>query len=385
MKTELIGVSLCLLAWGCDGEPQSAAAAPATGTLRLGPREALSGGAVAGFARADRPRAFEFPADHGPHPEFRTEWWYATGNLEADSGRRFGYQLTVFRHAMRPGEPDRESAWATHSLWFAHFGLTDVDGGELHGEERFARGALGLAGATTAPFRAWLEDWEFAGGPDAADPLVGMRVRASTAAGDGVALTLRPTKARVLQGDAGLSQKSSAAGNASYYYSYTRLATEGTVRVGGAEYTVRGASWFDREWSTSALAPDQVGWDWFALQLDDGRDLMFYRLRRTDGSVDPVSAGVLVDRAGGRTTLSAAAVNCEVLRRWESPVTAARYPVAWRLRVPDFDLDLRVAAVFDDQEHDFLVRYWEGAVDVAGSHAGRGYLEMTGYDGESRR
>ncbi len=344
---------------------------------------ALGGSDTAGYQRADQPRPLRFPQDHGAHPGFRNEWWYLTGNLDDEHGRRFGYQLTLFRIALTPTEPTGTSAWRTNQVYMGHLALTDVAGGRHLAFQRFARGALGLAGARAQPFRVWLEDWSVASTGETYLPLY-------LEAGEGdvaLSLVLEAGKPVVLQGQDGFSAKSAAPGNASYYYSLTRLPTRGSLRVGGQTFVVRGASWLDREWSTSALGPEQSGWDWFALQLEDGRDLMYYRLRLKDGGVDPHSAGVLVAPDGGSRRLEATDVHLEALAHWRSPHSGDRYPVSWRLKVPDAELDLTVRAVLDDQEMRLVVRYWEGAVDVEGTAgaapvSGRGYLEMTRYEGE---
>ncbi len=332
---------------------------------------ALRGGDTAGYARATAARPFSFPADDGPHPEFRTEWWYFTGNLEGEHGERFGFQLTFFRNALAPAMEPRTSTWATRQVYMAHFALADVPGRRFHDRERFARGAAGLAGADGAPLRVWLDDWEVGGTAP---------FRLHAADGDAaIDLALEPGRPPVLQGDRGLSQKGPEPGNASYYYSRTRMPASGTVTSGGRTYVVRGAAWMDREWSTSALGPDLVGWDWFALQLADGRDLMVYRLRRGDGTGDPFSHGTLVGQDGRSRGLAPAEFTLEPQGAWTSPRSGARYPAAWRVRVPGEGLDLAVTPVLADQELEASVVYWEGAVDVAGSTAGRGYLEMTGY------
>jgi predicted secreted hydrolase len=262
-----------------------------------------------------------------------------------------------------------------------HFALTDIADQQHHAFERFSRAVLELAGAQATPFRVWLEDWELAGTESDAFP---SRVRARE--GDiAIDLTLTAAKPMVLQGDRGLSQKSAEPGNASYYYSYTRLSTQGTVQIGPRYFTVSGASWLDREWSTSALGPEQSGWDWFALQLDDGRDLMFYRLRHMDGGMDSFSKGVLVATDGQARLLRWDEVELQPLDHWTSPHTGDRYPIRWRLRVPAESLDLTVTAKLADQEMRLTVRYWEGAVAVDGradgqAIGGRGYLEMTRYE-----
>ncbi|HRZ22984.1 MAG TPA: lipocalin-like domain-containing protein [Candidatus Contendobacter sp.] len=341
---------------------------------------ALGGADSAGYQRAYAPRPFQFPADHGPHPEFRNEWWYVTGNLADNAGRSFGYQLTIFRIALSPTAPPADSSWRVNQVYMGHFALTDVANNRHYHFERFSRGALGLAGAQATPFRVWLEDWALTGGESDLFPLR-LRAREGAIALD---LTLDAGKPAVLQGDQGLSQKSAEPGNASYYYSHTRMPTQGTVSVAGQSFTVSGASWLDREWSTSALGPDQSGWDWFALQLDDGRDLMFYRLRRKDGGMDSFSKGILVEPGGQTQLLRGNDVELQPLGQWVSPHTSDRYPSGWRLRLPAEHLDLTVTPKVADQEMRLTVRYWEGAVAVSGQArdrpvTGQGYLEMTRY------
>ncbi|MFQ3630585.1 lipocalin-like domain-containing protein [Roseiflexus sp.] len=361
----------------------SACSVPATTVeprARLAVAEAMAVGDTAGFARATEPRPFVFPRDHGPHPEYAIEWWYYTGNLQSPDGRRFGFQFTIFRTGLMPGDPQRSSAWASNSIYMAHFALSDITGGMFHAFERFSRGAAELAGAQSEPFRVWLEDWVVEGqGPD------GTPMRLYAAAGDvAIDLTLAAGKPPVLQGDRGLSQKSADAGNASYYYSFTRMPVTGAVRTGTSTHQVSGLSWMDREWSTSALGEDQVGWDWFALHLDDGRDLMFYRLRLRNGGIDPFSKGVLVSADGAARRLNADDVLVEPLDEWTSPRSGATYPARWRLRVPAEAIDLTLTPLLADQELPVTVVYWEGAVSISGSAGGSGYIEMTGYTPDDR-
>ena len=330
------------------------------------------------FARVTGPRPLEFPADHGAHPDHRTEWWYFTGNLTAANGDAYGFQLTLFRSALAPSMAERDSDWATRQAWMGHFAVTDLVAGEHRAAERYQRGALGLAGASVRPVRVWLDDWTIEStGPEALFPLT---LRAEDrGVGIAVDLTLTADKPHVLQGDAGYSRKGADPANASRYYSYTRLAASGEVAFADRRTSVSGTAWLDREWSTSALDANQQGWDWFALQLEDGRDLMVYRLRRTDGGTDPNSAGILVDPDGGSRVLDSDDFRLTPQRHWQSPRTGSRYPVAWRLQLPDEGLDLQVEARLDDQEMPTTVRYWEGSVAVEGTADGVGYLEMTGY------
>lgn len=338
----------------------------------------LSGEAGDGFARASESRSFSFPEDHGPHPEFRNEWWYVTGNLDDEDGRRFGFELTIFRFALSPATPVSESAWRTNQVYIAHLAVTDAEDDEFYVAQRYSRGAVGLAGAQATPLRVWIDDWELVAqnGTDT------WHLQADDDA-IGIDLILAPNKPPVLNGIDGLSQKSADPENASYYYSITRMQTDGRLRIGDKSYNVSGLSWLDREWSTSALAADQVGWDWFALQLDDGTELMFYGLRLRDGSWDRFSAGTFVDAAGDALHLAADNVDIAVLDTWESPA-GGNYPSRWLLRIPRLGLDLTVTPVINDQELFTTVRYWEGAVDVKGRRdeqavTGRGYVELTGY------
>jgi predicted secreted hydrolase len=331
----------------------------------------------AGFARALAPRPLSFPADHGPHEDFRTEWWYYTGNLRTPGGRHVGFQLTFFRVALAPEAESRASAWGTRQLYVGHFALTDTANRRFHAASRVSRAALGLAGAKAAPFRVWVEGWSAEGDGASA------RLRAS----DGdveLDLAVSAAKPPVLQGDRGLSRKGPEPGNASLYYSFTRMPARGVVRVGGEILEVAGEAWMDREWSTSALGADVEGWDWFAVQLEDGRELMVYRLRRRDGGLDPFSAGSLVAVDGTVQRLDAGDVTLETLGHWTSPRSGVRYPARWRLTVPSAGLRLELTPRLADQELLVGTRYWEGAVTAAGSAGpwsvrGHGYVELVGY------
>ena len=358
---------------------------------------------TSGFARAEGPalsgvegpRPLAFPMDHGPHNDFQTEWWYYTGNLTADTGEHFGYQLTFFRRALAP--PDqrsaRDSAWAADQVYMAHLALTDVASGKHYAFEKLARGAAGLAGAEAEPFRVWLEDWEvsqgsLAGAPGedapgqqgqglkslsdttksaSADWVKGGPARLRAYARDPVSnlnlsldLNLTDLKGPILQGDQGYSRKGPEPGNASYYVSLPRIATAGTITVGGKAFTVDGLSWMDHEWSTSALGAEQTGWDWFSIQLDDNTELMLFRLRRADGSADGFSSGTLIAADGSTRTLGPADFSIEVTDRWRSPHTGAAYPAGWTLSVPSADLHLSITPWLADQEMDVSYAYLGG-------------------------
>jgi predicted secreted hydrolase len=339
---------------------------------------------TAGFAHATEPGAINFPHDLGPHPDYQTEWWYYTGNLESTGGQPFGFQLTFFRRALTPPEPDDQiaadagSAWRTNQIYLGHFALTDVARQNFYYQERFSRGAAGLAGAHSVPFRVWLENWYV---QEIGPGQVQLYAHTDEVTLD---LTLTETMPPVLHGDRGLSPKGPEPGNASYYYSIVRQETVGRVTVQGQEHLVSGLSWKDHEYSTSALPAGAVGWDWFSLQLDDNTALMFFQIRRDDGSLEPTSSGSFIQADGTVQPLFRAGWHLEVLHSWTSPTSGATYPAGWRIEIPDLELVLEGEPLLADQELNVSTTYWEGAVAFHGTRAGRaitarGYIEMTGY------
>jgi len=378
LAVALLAVALALAA---ALAPRSSGERPhrAGGEARL---ELGRGLGLEGFARATAVRPFVLPADHGPHLEYQTEWWYYTGNLSAADGRRFGFQLTFFRRGFSPGPPPGGPGLSANQVYFAHFAITDVTARRHVAAERFSRGAGGLAGATGEPFSVWLEDWR-ADASNADGSAVRLTGR-DAATGLSLDLELAATKPLVAHGDRGLSPKSEEPGNASYYVGYTRMAAQGRIGAGGDEAEVAGEAWFDHEWSTSALGEGAVGWDWFSLQLDDGRELMHFQIRREDGSIELVSGGTLVERDGRTRRLARDDVSVDVLDHWTSPQTGARYPSRWRVQVPSQGLDLLVEPWLEGQEMRTSFVYWEGAVQITGradprAVTGRGYVELTGY------
>lgn len=342
-----------------------------------------------GFAVAEPGTVLQFPKDHGPHDDYQTEWWYYTGNLQGENGEHFGYQLTFFRRALTPPSQraDRTSDWATDQVYMAHFALTDVTGGKHSAFEKLARGAGGVAGAEAEPFRVWLEDWSVAGAGPANRGTSYRKTpeRLLASAGDiRLDLELTDTKGPVLQGDKGYSRKGEEKSSASIYYSITRLATTGTVAVRGQTFFVSGLSWMDHEYSTSALGRDQVGWDWFSIQLDNDTELMVFQLRRSDGSVDAFSSGTLVAADGSTRRLGADDFSIRPTGQWRSPRTGAAYPSGWQLEAPSAELSLTITPHLEDQEMNVSYAYWEGAVRVTGAEGARavsgdGYAELTGY------
>ncbi len=336
--------------------------------------DTLAAPSLEGYARAYEPIVFDFPKDHGPHPEYQLEWWYYTGNLKSATGRHFGYQLTFFRRALAPALDERDSRWGANQAYLAHFALTDVATGTFHNASELARGGeIGVAGARALPFRVFVKSWS-AEGTGAS-----VRLRAATEAA-AIDLQLESLKLPTLQGQNGdgLSQKGAEPGNASYYYSLTRMATTGTITVKGETIPVEGFSWMDHEFGTSALGEGQVGWDWFGLQFDDNRELMWGQLRRADGSID-VGQGSITLADGQVLTLAQDDVQVETLATWRSPRTGAEYPARWRMTIPRADLELVIEPLINNQELNVGLTYWEGAVRISGTTTGYGYVELTGY------
>ena len=317
-----------------------------------------------GFTLPAPDPVFDFPADHGPHPDFRIEWWYVTANMTDPDGTPYGLQWTLFRSGLLPEErPGLDSP----QVWFGHAAVTTPEA--HYATERFARGGIGQAGATAAPFAAWIDDWSLAG-PDFDDLTM-------TASGPDFAYGVRlgAEGPLVFHGDGGFSTKSES-GQASYYYSQPRYALEGVLTLPEGDVPVTGHAWLDREWSSQPLEADQTGWDWFSLSFDTGAQLMAYRLRSEDGSAYTAATWIAAD--GTARSLPEGAVTAVPTATAE--VAGRRVPVHWSLGLPEEGLDIAVEALNDAAWMDLAIPYWEGPVVVSGSHTGVGYLEMTGYD-----
>lgn len=360
-----------LMAAGCDGsDPARAPGAQVRLGGVLGPSDAQ------GFARAVGPRAFVFPRDHGPHPEFRSEWWYLTVMLRDPEGAEFGVQFTVFRQgldATLAAAANPTNPWRSGQIYMAHAAVTSV-GAQAHWEaQRLARAHPALAGVIAHPFAATVDGWRLSA-RDGDFSAQRLQVDASDFSVD---LALDVLKGPVLQGQDGWSAK--GPNQASYYYSVPRLAARGTITVDGDVHSVRGSGWMDREWSTSVLSPEQQGWDWFALHFDDATELMAFRLRRTDATRDPHDHGLMVRADASTRVLGAADFELVPLRYWRDEAGVS-WPVAWTLSVGE--TRWRVEALVDDQRMDTAIVYWEGLVrvlDDSGARVGTGYMELTGY------
>jgi predicted secreted hydrolase len=336
-----------------------------------------------GFAVADGTRPLTFPADFGAHEEFRTEWWYYTGNLQTSQGRHFGFELTIFRVGLlSPATAlPTGSEWYNHSVYFAHFAVSDIVDDRFYAFERYSRPGPGLAGAQANPYRVWLEDWSITENTSGKYRL--------QAAQEEVALdlTLTDEMGVVLQGENGYSRKGESATNASYYYSQPRLRAEGVIQVNGDKFPVSGLVWKDHEFSTSALDENQIGWDWFSLQFEGGSALMLFQLRERSGGTSAFSSGTFISADGTLQPLHETNFEIQVLDEWRSPHTQGMYPSAWKIQLDEPECVLDVRPWMADQEIHFPgVTYWEGAVRFEGicnraSVSGNGYVELTGYAG----
>ena len=321
---------------------------------------------------------YEFPRDHFSHPDYQTEWWYYTGNLRAKDGHRFGFELTFFRQGVSrtPGT----SPWNVNDVYMAHLALSDVNGARYYSVERLNRAGPGIAGIDTSSGLVWNGNWQ-------------TQIRPNThhlrGIGDDFSfdLVVDPQKQPVIHGMDGVSQKAEGVGHASHYISFTRMKSNGTVELRGKQYQVDGDTWMDHEFFSEPAGGDEVGWDWLSVQLDDNSELMLYRLRHKDGSIDPYSSGTYVDNQGKTLHLTLHDFTMTPAgATYKSTKTGAIYPIAWSVTVPELKLQFDISTPLQSQE--FVSRfgpsYWEGAIDINGQHddkpvRGTGYLEMTGY------
>ncbi len=324
---------------------------------------------------------YQFPQDYFNHEDFQTEWWYYTGNVRSADGHRLGYELTFFRQGI--SRADDAHPWFVHDVWMAHLALSDIDGQRFYNEERLNRTGPGLAGVDSQTGLVWNGNWQ-AHITEREEDLRGI--------GDkfGLTLKLMPTKPPTIHGANGISQKAEGAGHASQYFSLTRLTTKGSIDIDGKAYQVDGTSWMDHEFFTSSMAANETGWDWLSIQLGDGDELMLYRLRHGDGTIDPYSSGTYIDATGKSLFLSskdfAMTPAADSAGKWLSPATRASYPLHWHVSIPLLKMELDVTSPLKNQEltGSFGPSYWEGAIDVRGQRnysplRGLGYLEMTGY------
>lgn len=337
------------------------------------------------WRQAIGPRKWVFPRDHGSHPAFRTEWWYFTGNLTDPLKKRFGYQLTFFRQGVLFKAKDPGHPWSIRDVYLSHFTVTDVSTGQFWYADRASRKGPGLAGAAGDGMDVWLLNWRA--------KMEGNKIKLEARhQGMELSLDLAPKKPLVFHGKNGLSQKGPMEGQASYYFSYTDLEAKGVMKTPGSQASipVNGISWFDHEFGSNQLTPNQAGWDWFSLHLSEGQDLMIYFLRQKDGTIEPASSGTWVTRSGDTIHLKLSDINVEIVDHWKSPKSGGRYPSRWRMKVPPTGIEMEISALVPSQEllteGSAGVIYWEGAVTGKGTSAGKpitceGYVELTGYAG----
>ena len=381
----LISSTLLLLSCAPAATPAKQIAAPTlTATTVLTATPAATPTVPAGFIAADGSRPLAFPADFGAHPDFRTEWWYYTGNLQqTPEGRPFGFELTIFRVGLLPptAELPNDSTWAGRDVYFAHFAVSDIDAEKYYAFQRYSRPGPGLAGAEADPYHVWLEDWNIT---ERAPGVYQLQAEQEEVTLD---LTLTDEMGVVLHGENGYSRKGKSPTNASYYYSQPRLRADGSVQLGNDQYVVSGLVWNDHEFSTSVLDENQIGWDWFSMQFEDGRALMLFQLRERDGNTSDASSATFIAADGTTQSLDKPDFEIDVLDTWRSPHTQAVYPSSWKIRINKFDCLLDVHPWMADQELNFPpITYWEGAVRFEGACGGvpvqgNGYVELTGYSG----
>lgn len=360
------GLALALLMLtGCDNSESPE---------RINIAQSLSSGSDSGcYSIAQRPADIRLPADSGAHESFQTEWWYYTGNLKTKNNRLFGFQLTFFRQALSCKPVKKGSKWRTRQLYFAHLGLTDVSNAKFYSMQRMNRESIGIAGSQAIPFKVWVDDWKVIQTGDT------MRLSASERP---VALDLffSHFSQPVFQGNQGLSRKGPNLSNSSYYYSIPRIKTRGMITIGTQTFEIEGFTWFDHEWSTSALSKDVSGWDWFSVHLDDGRDLMVCRIRNKNGEANGFGFGSLSFPDGSYEILKEADFTIHPLSKWESPVTKKKYPHKCLITLPEKGIELYATPLVSNQEHTHSLTYWEGAARFKGDKIqGLGYIELTGY------
>lgn len=324
---------------------------------------------------------FQFPRDHAAHPDYRTEWWYFTGNVKSEQVHRYGYELTIFRHRIDDSTETFEanpSRWAEGNFYFAHFAISDIDRNQFIYKSKHARPAVGLAGASATECRAWVHDWSILLKEDAFHLHAGGKDY-------GIDLQLSPEKPHVIHGIDGVSQKSDGRGQASHYISFTRLRTTGHITVKGKSEVVTGFSWSDHEFGSNQLGSDQAGWDWYCIQLDNNTEIMLYNMRKKDGSRDLHSSGTWIAPDGSASHLTDSQWSVTFDSTWTSPHTGAVYPMGWTVQIPEKQLTLRLRPLMKDQELS-SAGYWEGAIEAEGEQNGikvngQGYIELVGYTG----
>jgi predicted secreted hydrolase len=337
------------------------------------------------WKQAIGPWQWSFPRDHGVHPEYRTEWWYFTGNLKDKNGKQYGYQLTFFRQGLALKASQHTNPWSIRDVYLAHFAIVDGLAGQFWHHDQASRSGPGLAGSKIGAMDVWTLNWSA--------KMFGDTIFLKASHGEmALDLELISRKPKIFHGNKGLSTKGPNPGQASYYYSFTDIATKGTIRTSLSKQPVEvtGTSWFDQEFGSNVLSPDQVGWDWFGIHLSDGRDIMLFQLRKKDGSIESSSSGTIIEKDGSSRHLRQSDIALKVLAQWKSPKSGGTYPAKWQIIIPSAQIDITLVPIVANQElateSSTGVTYWEGAVTGTGSSRGNritveGYAELTGYAG----
>jgi predicted secreted hydrolase len=337
------------------------------------------------WKQAVGPWQWSFPRDHGAHPQYRTEWWYFTGNLKDKNGKPYGYQLTFFRQGVSFAASKPENPWSIRDVYLAHFAIVDGTSGKFWHHDQASRSGPGLASAKIGAMDVWTLAWSA--------KMTGNIIHLKASKGEmALDLELSPRKPKIFHGNKGLSAKGPNPGQASYYYSFTDLASKGTIRTALSKQpiTVTGTSWFDQEFGSNVLSPYQVGWDWFGIHFSDGRDLMLFQLRKKDGTIESSSSGTIIEKDGASRFLSKNDFSLDVLAQWKSPNSGGAYPAKWQIRIPSAGIEATLAPIVANQElvteASTGITYWEGAVKGTGTSRGNtvtveGYAELTGYAG----
>lgn len=322
---------------------------------------------------------FDFPKDHGSHPDYQTEWWYATGQVSDNDGNEFGYQFTIFRFGINPDSNNEEVNLTPYHLLAGHVAITGINDQKFMKAERIRRAGAGFAEAVESHLHSWIGDWEIVHDED--DTLSITATDQDN--GFSIQLQLDPVKSPTFHGDNGYSQKGDEVGNASAYYSWTRLKTSGQLKIGDITYEVNGTSWFDHEYGSSQLGKGVAGWDWFSIHFDDKSELMLYQLRKEEGGAIPQSSATIVKKNGDVITVNQEDWTLTPLSFWKSEETGANYPIKWQLEIPKHQIDVRIEARVKHTEmvtkESTNVTYWEGPIHTSGTHTGTGYMELTGY------
>jgi predicted secreted hydrolase len=324
---------------------------------------------------------FKFPQDHAAHEDFRTEWWYYTGHLETADHKHYGYELTFFRNGMAKADEKDHSPWKLNNIYLAHFAVSDINNRQFHYFQKLNRGGRGPAGASSDNYYVYNENWFV-------EQLGKEMVLRAEAPGLAIHLDLNSAKPEIIHGENGVSQKAACKGCASHYYSLTRLQTNGFIYIDGKPTAVTGTSWMDHEFGSNQLTSEQVGWDWFSLQLSNNTELMLYLMRNSKGGIDPNSSGTVIRPDGSTRHLKLTDFKVTATKKWKSPSSKGVYPMEWQVEIPSEQCKLKITPDFEGQELETDkstgVTYWEGASTAEGSFQqkpvkGEAYVEMTGY------